>query len=296
MRHASIVLAILVAAASVTHAAPPVAFPPDADWIPFHCGAAPMTDPQGDDAMFLLDLDVVGDAQDPAGLRVADPNYLYLRIRLDADPAPGGTLGSAAWGYEFDLDNDPATYELLLIVDGITAGGPTVAMYANTATTMPDSPADPATTPPLATYPFATNARSIAAPGATLGGTPDFFLDFAVPWTDLVANGVDHTTRVHVWAGSSNMANDLDGDIACHDGTTGAPTLDGTASMPEPADPAGSGAGSGGGGGGGSGSGAELVGGDGCQAGGSSSGVVALIVLAFVLARRRGELAGPYRT
>jgi hypothetical protein len=57
---------------------------------------------------------------------------------------------------------------------------------------------------------------------------------------------------------------DLDGDIACHDDTMGAPTLDGTASAPAPADPSSGGPGSGGAGGG---SGAELVGGERCQVG-----------------------------
>ena len=289
MRHASIVL-VLVAAASAAHAAPPpVAFPPDADWIPFHCGAAPMTDPQGDDAAFLLDLDVVGDAADPAGLHAADANFLYLRIRLDANPAPANALGSAAWGYEFDLDNDPSTYELLIIVDGITPGGGTVAMYANTTTTIPNSPTDPATTPALATYPFAMNARSITAPGSSFGGTPDFFLDFAVPWTDLMAHGLDHATAVRVWAGSSSATDNLNGDIACHDDTTGAATLDGTASTAEPADP---GAGSNGSGGSGVDlTGAELVGGDGCQVGGNG-GLLALAALGLVLARSRRRANG----
>src|SRR5262249_33820515 len=158
MRRALIVLAVL--AASRAHAAP-VTFPPDAQWVPFHCGAAPMTDPQGDDPAFLLDLDVVGDAPDPAGFHAADATYLYLRIRLDADPAPMGALAASAWGYEFDLDGNPATYEMLVMVDGITAGGATVALYANTQTTVPDSPTDPANTPALATYPFAMNARSV---------------------------------------------------------------------------------------------------------------------------------------
>jgi hypothetical protein len=281
MRHALVALVMLVAAP--VHAAP-VAFPPDAQWTPFHCGGAPMTDPQGDDAAFLLDLDLVGNAASPAGFHAADANFLYLRIRLDADPAPANALGSAAWGYEFDLDGNPATYELLVIVDGITPGGATVALYANTTTTIPNSPTDPATTPALATYPFAMNARSIAASGSSFGGTPDFFLDFAVPWTDLMAHGLDHATAVRVWAGSSGAADTLDGDIACHDGTTGAATLDGTATAAEPADP---GAGSNGSGGSGVDvAGAELVGGDGCQIGGSG-GLVALAALGLVLARSR---------
>ena len=268
-------LAVLAAAAPARAA---VTFPPDAQWVPFHCGNAPMTDPQGDDPTFLLDLDVVGDNADPAGLHASDANYLYLRIRLDDDPAPNGKLAASAWGYEFDLDNDPSTYELLIIVDGITAGGGMVAMYANTATTIPNSPTDPATAPPLATYPFAMNARSIVAAGSSFGATPDYFLDFAVPWSDLIAHGVDHTTGVRVWAGSSNAIDNLDGDIACHDGSSGAPTLDGTASTSEPADP-GDGSGS-------AGPGAELVGGEHCQVGGGG-GLVVLAALGLLVVRRR---------
>ncbi len=289
MRQLSIALAILVGAAAVARAAPPPppAFPADSVWVPFHCGAGPMTDPQGDDAAFVGDLDLVGDAADPAGLHASDANYLYLRIRLDADPAPNGTLGSAGWGYEFDLDDNPATYELLVIVDGITPGG-MVAMYANTTTTIPDSPSDPANTPALATYPVATYARSIAAGGATFGGTPDFFLDFAVAWPDLIAQGVDHATAVRVWAGSTNAVNDLDGDIACFDDTMGAPTLDGTASASDPADP-GSG-GPGGGSGGSGGAGAELVGGERCQVGGGG-GLAVLAVVALLIVRRQRVVA-----
>src|SRR5262249_26250336 len=148
---------------------------------------------------------------------------------------------------------------------------------ANTATTIANSPTDPATSPPLATYPFAMNARSITAAGTAFGGTPDFFLDFAVPWTDLIAHGVDHTTGVRVWAGSSNAIDNLDGDLACYDNAGGPATLDSTASAAAPADP---------GTGGGNPGGAQLVGGERCQLG-SGGSLVMLGVLAFAWRRRR---------
>lgn len=272
MRKSWLVIATLAGSA---HAA--VTFPPDNQWVPFHCGAPVMTDPVGDDATFLNERDVVGDPANPAGFHASDATNLYLRIRLDADPAPAGALKPSAWGYEFDLDGDPTTYELLVIVDG-TGANAIVGVYANTATTTANSPADPADAPALATFPFAGNARSIAAP-SMLGGNGDFYLDFAVPWSTLVAHGVDHATSVRVWAGSSGVGNALTGDLACHDDTAGAGTLDGTVSAATPADP-GTGSGSGGGGQG------ELVGGERCAVGGGG-GLVVVVALAFVCRRRR---------
>jgi hypothetical protein len=274
MRHTCIAIAVLIAASSARAA---VTFPPEAGWTPFQCGGQPMTDPYADDAQYLLDLDLVGDPNNAAGYHASDATNLYLRIRLDADPTMGGVPKATAWGYEFDLDNDPSTYELLINVDGIGGGGGMVAVYANTQTTIPNSPTDPATGPALATFPFAMNARVIQAPGSAFGGTADFFLEFAVPWSTLVAHGIDHTTSVHVWAGSSATSTNLDGDIACEDGATGAATLDGAASTATPADP---------GGGGGPGGPGELVGGEHCQVGGGG-GLVLLFAVAFLLRRRR---------
>jgi hypothetical protein len=266
-------IALVLALATPAGAAP--AFPPDGQWVPFRCGNAVMTDPVGDDPPFLGDLDLVGDGGHSAGFHASDATYLYLRIRLDDDPAPGGALGASAWGYEFDTDGDPTTYELLLNVNGLVAGG-VVGVYANTRTTVPNSPTDPANTPSLTNYPFAMNARSVVANGSMFGGTADYYLDFAVPWAELVPNGLDHATQVHVWAGSSSAADNLNGDIACDDAAAGPATLDGTTSTVTPADPTGGGPGGPG----------QLVGGERCQVGGGG-GVVVLIAIAFVLRRRQ---------
>ncbi len=274
-------LAFVVIAAAALPARAAVMFPPDTQWVPFHCGTQVMTDAFADDAGFLKERDLVGDPANAAGYHASDATYLYLRIRLDEDPSPGGALKPSAWGYEFDLDNNPSTYELLVIVDGTGTGGPIVAIYANTATTVANSPTDPANTPPIATYPFSMNARSIVAPGSMYGNTADYFLDFAVPWSDLVPQGLDHTTSVHVWAGSSSAPDNLNGDLACHDGTGSTAMLNGTASTATPADP-----GTGSGSGSGPGGQAELVGGERCSVG-SGGGLVVALALGFVCRRRR---------
>jgi len=276
MRNA-LVLALAVTPVAARAA---VTFPGDAAYVPFRCGNAPMSDPVGDDAAFPNERDVVGDAASPAGLRAADATNLYLRLRVNDDPASGNALHAYSWGFAIDLDADRSTYELLLLVDGAAAGGAVVEAFTNHTVTLPNDPTDPADLPAAASVPFAMNGRTIAA-GSTLGGNGDFFVDFALPWTTLAPLGLDRTTPVYVWAASSSAANALDGDFACFDNATGAPTLNGTASDSTTAAPGG---GSGSGSGGGTG---QLQGGEGCAAGGGGGGIAALVIVAFAVTRRR---------
>jgi hypothetical protein len=276
-----LVILLVCCAAFPKLASAQVAFPPDPAWTALRCGAQPMSDRLADQPGAIDDRDIVGDAAAPAGLRASDATNLYLRMRLDKDPAPGGAIRGFAWGMQFDLDGDLSTYELMVIVDG-TAGpaAASVALLRNTATTSGNVPSDPADAPAVATYPLAMNARSIPAPGSSFGGTGDFFLDFAVPWSALVPLGLGRTTPTHVWAGTSTVANALDGDLACHDGATGAARLDATASDRTTGDPAQDPAGGPGGTG-------QLEGGGGCAAGGAGAPSSALALALVLLARRR---------
>lgn len=263
-----------------------VTFPADAAYVPLRCGGVVMFDPLGDVPSSPDDRDVVGDATAPAGLRASDAQFLYLRLRVNADPAPppAGTLHPYAWGMAFDLDGDRTTYELLITVDGIAAATGTVSVFTNKTITLPDAPADPADLPAAATLPFADAARTATA-GTSTGGNPDFFVDIAVPWTTLAPLGLGRGTRTYVWAGTSSSANSLDGDLACHDGTGGAaPRLDATASDPTTGDPAQD---PGSGGGGGLVGPLRLEGGGGCQAGGSLGLGAALALVIPALRRRR---------
>jgi uncharacterized protein (TIGR03382 family) len=214
-----------------------VAFPPDSLWTPLQCEGLPMTDRFQDETGAIDERDIVGDFGAPAGLRSGDDELLYLRLRLDSDPAPGGVLRPFSWGMEIDLDGDVTTYELLILVDGLGGGGGVIGLHENRTTTLPNDPNDPADLPPVATFAFADNARTVAASGSSFGGDDDFFLDFALPWSALVPVGLDRRTPIFVWAASSSTDNSLDGDFACHDGGTGEPSLDGIASDQTVGDP-----------------------------------------------------------
>lgn len=268
--------AALLALGSAAHAA---TFPGDAAYVPLRCRGGVMTDPRGDVATAPGDRDLVGDPAAPAGLRAGDAQFLYLRIRVDQDPAPGGVLLPHAWGMAFDLDGDRRTYELLITVDGIAVPAGTVSVFTNRSSTLIDDPADPADTPAAATFPFATNARTVTA-GTTTGGDPDFFVDIAVPWATLAPLGLGRDTRTYVWAGSSSVASALDGDLACSDGTAGPARLDATGADRTTGDPTqDTGAGTDGS--------LRLEGGSGCQAGGSLGLGAALALLGLRRRRRR---------
>jgi hypothetical protein len=255
-----------------------------------------MTDPYHDTPGFFDERDVVGDASSPAGYRAFDAQFLYLRLRLDGDPVPGGTPRPSSWGFELDTDDVLSTYEVLILADG--AAG-LVRLFRNSTNTLANNPDDPADQPPIATYPFATHARSVAAAGSHFGNNPDFFLDMAVPWADLERVGVTTVKPVQVWAGSSSSTDSLNGDIACFDGGTGTPHLDGV-----PGERAGLGTGTSGGAGGNGGGGeggalqvGRLEGGPSCACtvgrpgGGREHGWLPLAVVALVCLRsfRRGR-------
>jgi hypothetical protein len=110
-----------------------------------------------------------------------------------------------------------------------------VVLYRNRTTTLPNDPNDPADAPPVAAYGFQTHGRTLVAPDSSYGGNPDYFIEMAVPWSDLELVGILPTTRVLVWAGSSTTDDSLNGDLACHG--AGAATLSGLASDPTVPDP-----------------------------------------------------------
>ena len=253
-----------------------VTWPADGAFLPLRCDDRPMSDAFADESGALDERDIVGepDDDDPAGLRAGDATNLYLRMRLEADAAPNGQVRPFTWGMEFDTDNDATDYEILILVDGVSGGQGSVQLFRNTATTLANDPNDPADQPAVAMYTFVDNARSVTAAGTMYGGSPDFFLDFAVPWSALVPLGLDHDTPTYVWAATSSSPNSLNGDFACHLGGSGAPTLDGTASDPTTGDPnndpaAGNG---------------RLEGGAGCAVG---AGASPLLVLALLVLRRK---------
>ena len=272
-------MASLAGITRLASAAPPV--PADDAYVPWRCGDDSIaSDAQGDvPPNFLGDLDLVGETTATVASRAADDTYLYLRIRLDADPAPGGALDpAAAWGVAFDLDGDVRNYELLIMADAQQAQ-PVVAVYTNHTVTQSNSPLDPADAPAAHSYMFA-NAASSKATSTTYGGTPDYFLDIIVPWADLEPLGLHPNTVTRVWIASSSQSDALDGDFMCHVPGDGTFVLDGDASR------GGTGDGNSGNGGG---DGPRLEGGGGCNAGGAGASAWLALSCVVLLRRRRRD-------
>jgi hypothetical protein len=218
-RHLAVVTALVLAPWAGASAQQ---FPVDEAYQPWPCDTGVMTDPFQDESGAIFERDLIGDVAAPTGLRAADAEFLYVRLRVDRDPAPGGSPSPFAWGLLVDSDANASTYEVMLVADG--GGSGTVAMYRNTSST-PGDARDPPDPSPVAVYSWTTRARSTTAPGSAYGSTPDYFVDFALSWSDLAAVGIGATTPVRVWAAtaSSSATNGMTGDFACRNG--GAPTL-----------------------------------------------------------------------
>jgi uncharacterized protein (TIGR03382 family) len=215
-----------IAAALFGLAAHAQSFPGDSSWVPLRCANdLVMTDPYRDESGALGERDLVGNTDAATGFRAADAQYLYLRMRLDQDPMPGGDPRPFAWGLLLDTDGNLQTYEVLLMMNGI---GGTVSVYRNTFTSLLNDPTDPPDEPAVKTYSLATNARTVSA-GTSYGNESDRFLDIAIPWKDLESVGLTQSTPVIAWAATSSTSTTLNGDFACWDDSTGAPTLSGTA-------------------------------------------------------------------
>ncbi|MEZ4335498.1 MAG: OmpA family protein [Sandaracinaceae bacterium] len=195
-------------------------FPAAGDYVDGVCDGAPASDPTADEPTALGARDVVGSPSGPVFQYARDASFLYLRMRVDADPRTSASplrWASAGWGVELDGDDDLRDYEVIVMLDGTAAGGAGQLVLAeNTMTARLDDPADrPERT--IATYPVNTHVR-VDAVGS------DFFLTFAVPFTDLAMGGV-RAGDLAVWAGTSSDGNALDLDLACHNARLSSPSL-----------------------------------------------------------------------
>lgn len=208
-------------------------WPADESWRVLTCGGVPSYDGVADQAGASNERDVVGDSADPALYIYSDASFVYFRMRVDSDPSSGSELRPFGWAVEFDSDADLQTYEAIGIVDGIS-NPEEVRLDENTVQAKLDDPAD---TPEanVATYPAATHARTALASGifeSSFGGDPDYFVDWAIPLTDLATEGINASSVLVLVMGTSSNASSINADIACHDGTTANRTLTGTSTDP----------------------------------------------------------------
>jgi len=217
---------------SATVALPALAPPSDGSFIPFRCGGVPAFDPQGD-ASGGDEIDIVGDTTHPAMYRASDANYLYLRMRVDGNPASiPGDLNSKSWAFLIDTDDVYTSFEYLIHGNGV---GDSVTWEQNDTQSPPNNPGDNSRTV-LSTYTPGDDYwhAEVAADGSSFGGDADYFLTLAVRITDLQAAGLEVSDAVNVWAATSTNNSSFSVDLSCdNDGGT----LDGQETDEDPLDP-----------------------------------------------------------
>ncbi|MFM2161473.1 MAG: hypothetical protein RLZZ383_985, partial [Pseudomonadota bacterium] len=160
--------------------------------------------------------EVVGDAATPAAYWGQDDQFVYFRMRLNADPLQSGQLKQFGWGIVFDTDGDLGTYEYSLILNGITEE---LEWGQNDPNGQTGFPSDVAETQ-LATYPVTygnTGSVVVSVADTTFGSDADYFLDYAIPRSDLVAAGLD-AVPWRVVIGTSSSSQSISVDIAGADG------------------------------------------------------------------------------
>jgi len=177
-------------------------------WLPLTQHDAELGD-QFDNTFAIPAIDIVCKKVNHAAFVASDVGYLYFRLRIAGSPLNiANHYYPYLWACLLDIDADPQTYELLAGVDGL--GSPkTVDLDQNTSTATPDDIGDPAETQ-LITYDPANNAQNAPA-GSALGGGTDYFLDWAIAWTDLNTGGLAQGTAFRVACGTSTSATSLNG-------------------------------------------------------------------------------------
>ncbi len=91
-------------------------WPSEADWQPLTLSGAPLQDIEGDhyrstESPGDNSLDIVGDADDPAGFWYADGDDVFFRMRITETPWQDSgqtTLVAGSWLFALDTDGDDA--------------------------------------------------------------------------------------------------------------------------------------------------------------------------------------------
>jgi hypothetical protein len=230
------VLRLLVGLMAVAGSA--AAHDPDFDKVTFGpVGCAP-DEPAGDAAPGTTDL--VGSASHPAAQVGHDERYLYLRFRVDKRPGGSGGFDEFAWvALLQNPGGNPFQYQYAVALNGagaspaLRAGGgivaDTVELWRNTNAADVDFSLldrDPSEDRLWSQrYNHATDATPNSGPlarhmeagdGSAFNGTPDFFIDVAIPVATLVEHGVvtaaDELGQLRSFPFASTKPNDYDKD------------------------------------------------------------------------------------
>jgi uncharacterized repeat protein (TIGR01451 family) len=193
------------------------AWPGDGDWIPIYNGSDMLSDLEDSAGS----RDIVGDAASAAAYLFNDGNYIYFRLRLDADPRDnsGVALSPFGWGFLLDLNQNLDDYEYMIMLDGISSPE-TMYLARNTQQGTIGDPSDKAELIIWQeTLNYGNNFRALGpldsgGPTTSFGGDDDFFLDYFIPY-DVFKNsmGLTDDSLIRYFVGSSNSAQTLSADL-----------------------------------------------------------------------------------
>ena len=205
---------------------------PDFDTVPWTSLSCDAGDPAGDESPSAVDL--VGDASHPAAYFAHDASFLYVRFRVDGDPAGSGGFASYAWNALMQVPSGNAfQYQYELSLDG---KNDTIQVWANTSAS--DVDFSPLFNDPSETQLFSTPAgaaplarHGVAGDGSSFGGNADYFVDFAFPVASLVDEGViasaaDLEAALFFPATATNANNYNKGHLSCPFSPTAALAID----------------------------------------------------------------------
>lgn len=160
------------------------AWPLSSDYQNFSCGGQTVYDGVNDTSGASNDRDIVGNATYPAAKFKTTTSFLFIRLRLDEDPiqTSGQSTGLTAfgWGIAFDTNNNRNNYEYAAIANGVTD---MFQLYTYTGDGV-----NPSATPLReAEFNIGTSTAwiKVSTADSTFNSDPDYYLDVAVPLTDL---------------------------------------------------------------------------------------------------------------
>ncbi len=197
------------------------AWPAESDWSALVNGSSALGDIEGEVAGSR---EIVGDTTYPAAYVFNDGNHIYYRIRLDEDPSQAGYLKPFGWGFLIETETDPNlignNYDWMVMIDGISDK---LYIAENTVKGELGDPSDKAEVrvyeEDLDNTPGSENFKvvptsDIESPTSNFEGNPDYFLEFRYPYNIwLNEMGLDDTSIIRYFVGSSNQAQTLSADL-----------------------------------------------------------------------------------
>src|SRR5262249_48842280 len=135
-------------------------------------------------------VDLVGAAGLSAAYFQIDSNFLYLRERVAGSPSGSGGFDQYAWVVLVQTaSGNPFQYQWLISLDGKLE---LVELWNNTPASNIDF--NPVFNDPADTLSYSASTSTLArfvSAGSTIGGSANYFVDWAMPISELSARGID---------------------------------------------------------------------------------------------------------